>query len=474
MKNSDTAKVEDLMPPPGASIQNHDTLEGKMGSLDLTNTSSTQDSESSSENPQLSTPRKRGWFSMFATPAKEGKTLKDMFNEEEGLPSPPKINGQIVDMDTNQVDKKLKRYFSSAAVGLFSKESYSKLCWIIGKGLDQVIMKEEGPIQGRLMLAQMAETLHYSRETCPLAQRFHTIYQSVGDTTYSADGLTQPEDFIRNNFAVDIWNEDSDEYEVYTIYSDREHLNIEYYTREQTWGNCHSQGPIALQWLLSLWYNPQKNASDVRMIHLSRYYRNAISNKEFYKYVCKEKGGDSRVRAAALMPKTFEHLICLSNPQTYEELVSSLKECGPALVEFNELYDDFLDPKTVSYYGAVPKNSKELESGHSMLLIGVIKNLKIGFDATAIDDVTHEDNLGHPSTQVWLLLQNWWPGKPFIKVRYDYFVACNGELIFGNGGEPEELTDETYTTETGSIRRAVTTCRLDTGVVHSLVKSDQH
>ena len=81
-----------------------------------------------------------------------------------------------------------------------------------------------------------------------------------------------------------------------------------------------------------------------------------------------------------------------------------------------------------------------------------------------------EDNLGTHKTQVHLLLQNWWPGKPILKVRYDYFLRCGGTIIFSNGSKVKEATSDSYSEKTNYVRRAVTAAAMEKGCTRRGVK----
>ena len=211
------------------------------------------------------------------------------------------------------------------------------------------------------------------------------------------------------------------------------------------------------------------------MIHMSKYLRNAISNDELYHYIVEEGGGDSFARASEIMPEAFgynsNHVDLVALP--YEAYVKELKKRGHALVEMRTLYEDFLKEGQVSYEGTPPEDSKKLASGHGMLLIGVYKDTKVHPEIgnnLSPHKLKSEDNLGTPLTQVHLLLQNWWPEKPFLKVRLDYFLYCNGSLRFSNGEKVNEVTDDRYTTKTCGVRRAITAAPMENGIIRRGVK----
>ena len=392
---------------------------------------------------------------------KQGK-LREEFNKP-GRPSSPKnIEGAMVDMEIADVEKRMNEL--GFLVSMLSEDKYGKLCWIIGKGLDKIALRNKGYLHGRLVLHQILST------NKAMGKRFDSIYRSDRDNTTGPEGLLCPVEFMKEKLGVDTSSENT-----YTIYSDPNHKNVEYFSREQTWGNCHMQGPILLHWILSLWHDKDKKAGDVRMIHMSKYLRNAISNNELYDYIVEERGGSSFARAAKIMPEAFGCGIHVTNAAwKYEQFVERLKNEGPALVEMNELYTDFLEKNKVVYAGSPPKESERLESGHGMLLIGVFKDTGIHSEASnekTQQTFQQEDILGTPLTQVHLLLQNWWPEKPIIKVRLDYFNQCQGCLRFGNGEKVKEVNHYSYSTKTCGVRRAVTAPPMDKGIIHRGVKS---
>ena len=101
-----------------------------------------------------------------------------------------------------------------------------------------------------------------------------------------------------------------------------------------------------------------------------------------------------------------------------------------------------------------------------MLLIGVFKDTNVHPEVSNPNteyELKSEDNLGTDPTQVYLLLQNWWPGKPILKVRYDYFLRCGGDLIFSNGKSVNEVTSDSYSEKTNGVRRAVTAAAMEKG-----------
>jgi len=254
---------------------------------------------------------------------------------------------------------------------------------------------------------------------------------------------------------------------------------VEYFSREQTWGNCHLQGPILLHWILSLWHDKDKKAEDIRMIHMSKYLRNAISNQQFYSYIVEENGGNSSDRAVAIMPEAFsiDSTICRQEAMSFEEVVERLKTRGPALVEMYGLREDFREEGKVAYAGSPPKGSEMLESGHGMLLIGVFNDTNVHPEVSNPKSeykFKPQDNLGSPLSQVHLLIQNWWPGKPIMKMRYDYFLECGGILIFSSGEKVKEVNNDSYSAKTNRVRRAVTAAAMETGTRRRLVKSLDH
>ena len=168
-----------------------------------------------------------------------------------------------------------------------------------------------------------------------------------------------------------------------------------------------------------------------------------------------------------MMPEAFGKPIVQYNLFTFEELVRDLRERGPALVEMQNLHSDFLLDGKLAYAGGPPEGAEQLESGHAMLLIGVHNDTNTHpklHQPDAEFKFAPEDNLATPPTRIHLLLQNWWPEKPILKVRLDYFRRCGGRIVFaGNGEKTAKATVDSYSTKTNGIRRAVTSPAMEKG-----------
>jgi len=444
-------------------LEKKDTLttEGSGGSQDDPSPTSSDNNPDSFFAKAAETPKKVATvferIGLF-TP-RQGK-LKDEFGIP-GRPSPPKnSDGAIVEMEIADAEIRINNL--GFFVATLSADWYGKLLWIIGKGLDKVILQRKGFFSGRATVLKMLNS------STAVGQRFNTIYKYDGDDKFESENLINPLQFMKDSLGVEAPNENA-----YTIYSDPDHGNMEYFCREQTCGNCHMQGPLLLHWILSLWHDPDKRANDVRMIHMSKYLRNAVPNDQLYSYIVEEDGDFSLKTAVRIMPEAFGISTNCGGVMSFDEVVERLKTRGPALVEMANLSEDFQEKGTVVYAGSPPTESKKLDSGHGMLLIGVFKDTNVhpAVSNPAAEYVfKSEDNLGTDQTQVHLLLQNWWPGKPFLKVRYDYFLHCGGTLIFSNGNKVNEVTSDSYSEKTNGVRRAVTAAAMEKGNMRRGVK----
>lgn len=385
--------------------------------------------------------------------------LADLFVGKNGVPSPPSIkrrNSEMkietvnVEMSIQAVDCRMAKLTNRFDRASLTEETYTKLAYAIGKDLDLEIIGRQpnGDGNGRKIFMSLLDT------TTGVGERFDAIYRSDGDEFFSQPAGKQ------NGWHMEFLQMYLPEYrnnnsKSYTIFTDRDHGNLEFFDREQLWGNCHLQAPILLQWYLTLWQNANLSADKARIIDLSKYIRNAFSSPVLYNYIVEEKGEVTRVQARRIMPEAFgNEAIFLSSPRrmTFDSLTERLKERGPAIAEMPTLKQSFLDDiNDVSRGGSKRQfvlegtSTGEEIGGHGLLLVGLHEKATL------------------EGPQLYLLLQNWWKGKPFISVHLDYFLACGGELVFSNGDKVEPVTDTTYTKLTESIRCAVSSPHLEKG-----------
>ena len=85
-----------------------------------------------------------------------------------------------------------------------------------------------------------------------------------------------------------------------------------------------------------------------------------------------------------------------------------LKE-QPALVSSFVVMNDFYDSKFVRFTSPDLKCWPDEERTHAMVLVGMRKST---------------------SGEYYFLLQNWWRGRYFIEVSYDYFTFCQPRITF--------------------------------------------
>lgn len=72
------------------------------------------------------------------------------------------------------------------------------------------------------------------------------------------------------------------------------------------------------------------------------------------------------------------------------------------------------------------------------------------------------DHVGrsHPATEEYFLLQNYWPDKPLLENRQNYFFACEGQLGFISG-RVKPAVDAAFSARTHKVRYAVTSPSLE-------------
>jgi hypothetical protein len=374
------------------------------------------------------------------------KKLSGLFPlHDKTVPSPPKVNGNVVEMEIDEVKSRMWKLGIPPL--LLSDYAFKKLAYIIGKGLDVQIEAEKAWYQSTLIII-----LALLNEWTPMGKHFAALFRSEGDTLWAS-----PEDakslsfdaFLLENLPV--WIDVNGC--TYDIFRDPSHPNMEVFYRLQTSGNCYLQAPILMHWYLSLWRDLVMTPEAVGIIDLSKFVRNTFSPEYFHDYIVKDTGGDPRQIAKKLIPDNRLYLI--EGTASFDRIVCMLKDWGPALVVMRELHFDFHDDNTFEYYGR-PFGEK---SGHAMVLVGVRQ---------AFDPVSNKP-LG-----VYYLFQNFWAAKPFVSVKQDYFIASSGELYFMQGGPIKPACGETYSQQTGSFRCAVTSSYLERAVQRPRLPSEYH
>jgi hypothetical protein len=361
--------------------------------------------------------------------------LRSLFaDDDESCPSPPKINGEEVDMDISEVESRMR------GLGMIfpwllkstSQEKYKKLAYAIGKGLDLEIKKKHW------WFNWLPLTLHLLDENKPIGMRFEALYRSDRDKTCEspADANTTAYHQVVDTH-LSRWNIRTEN--AYTVFRDEDHENMQVFSRLQESGNCYLQAPILLHWYLSLWHDPSKNPQDVDLIHLSKYVRNTFSASRLYEYIINEEGGSTIAIARSLMEEVAGSTHTVFTNRDYTFILSLLKTRGPALADVPHLHADFHDAGRFEYSG-LPVGAT---SGHAMVLIGIRKD--------------EDDN-----DKVYYLLQNFWQAKPVVEVSQHYFLASGGLLQFmAENAEMAPISDRIYTERTNSVRYAVSSQYLE-------------
>ncbi|CAB9508630.1 expressed unknown protein [Seminavis robusta] len=278
------------------------------------------------------------------------------------------------------------------------------MCYLIGQNLDKEFSQGMGKFKVMELLSKKS----------PVGKRFHALYSAKGDE------LTPPKCEEKETFQLYLETH-FPEYlnsggcgghaaNHFTIFDENpDHPNMEPFYRFQLSGNCFLQAPILMLWYLALWYDKDKAAADVPLIHLSRYARNTFESKFLYEYLFNDAGGESWLVISKLITDRtrMEHMIEYTS--SYEDVLDFLKKHGPAVVELDNVpLEDFCKPNKF-HYTTLPKMDKTKKTemgGHSMLLVGVRQD---------------------EARQTFFLLQNWWEGKLFVEVRNDYLITIAGD-----------------------------------------------
>jgi len=299
-----------------------------------------------------------GEDALLETPRDTGK-LSGLFLSDAKAPSPPKINGKVVDMEVSEVGSRMRK-LGIFIPWLLSSNKYKKLDYLIGKDVDVQIIEKVPWYKRAILVFQLLN------ESSLVGQRFEALYRSDGDTLWES-----PENADTTSleiFLLDIlpeWSVDS-----YTVFRDNVHRNMEVFYRLQESGNCYLQAPILLHWYLTLWRDPDMIAQNVDLIHLSKYVPNTFTAEHLYNYVVNEEGGSAMDIAYTIMPDAayLNETVGWGRKHSYEEVLGLLKKYGPAIAEVTRLHEDFQEKWKFRYEGLPPTGPV---SGHAMLLVGV-------------------------------------------------------------------------------------------------------
>ena len=348
-------------------------------------------------------PRASTGMSDATSPNERASVAPDVFPEDDtSCPSPPCKNRNMYIHLVHERMRPLLWFRSPEYLEINEPDRYKKMCYLLGQNLD----KELGKIKVMQLLSKKS----------PVGKRFQALYNTKGDelTPPKCETNETFQHYLETHFPEYLYNGGGggDDANHFTIFDENpDHPNMEPFYRFQLSGNCFLQAPILMLWYLALWYDQDKTAVDVPLIHLSRYARNTFEGKFLYEYLFNDVGGESWLVVSKLITDRtcMEYLIHYTC--SYELVLDFHKKHGPAVVELGNVpLEDFSKPNKFQYttFPEMDKTKKTEMGGHSMLLVGVRQD---------------------EANQAFLLLQNWWEGKLFVEVRKDYLSTTLWQAI---------------------------------------------
>jgi hypothetical protein len=396
-------------------------------SLDLSNTTPSRSltAVSSSNSSDDVSPQQDG----PSTP----KTLRDHFQTSPPTrkrPSPPHKN-----MEMSELHARMQSLIA-VSPSLFERvypALYDKLSYAIGHDLDMQFARFRGMWYTALLL----------NENTAVGKRYEALYSADGDEMSEKSkavekGIESFDEYTTNHLPE--YKENNED--VFVVFHDPDHSNMEPFYRVQLSGNCYIQAAILVHWYLNLWYDKEKKAENVRLIHLSKFVRNRMTGKELYDYIFNDTGGDSRdiLPAIAGFPKRQTQ----PHDADYAVIRESLEKYGPGLAIMTYTHEDFHEANKFRYEGT-PDGKAE---GHAVVLVGIRKN---------------------DYNETYFLLQNFWEGKQFVEVRQDYFIHSSQEASFDFIVEKFDEVDaaDVYSQKTGSMRIAQSSPLLERSIQKS-------
>lgn len=203
----------------------------------------------------------------------------------------------------------------------------------------------------------------------------------------------------------------------WTAHADLPKLKV---LRRQLSGLCYIHAPVVLQHYLCCINSKGKCGS---MIDVAKFVRDHFDSEALRSYVFEKKGGCSMQILKTITNQPYLDMISCEL-RTSPLYVKCRKNCEriaerlktkPALVSGFRVDSDFQTSNKVSFRGLVGKDHRGL---HAMLLIGA-----------------REDQSG----EYWFLLQNWWTGRFFIEVNWQYLASSDCKISFV--ANTDDLTD---------------------------------
>lgn len=219
------------------------------------------------------------------------------------------------------------------------------------------------------------------------------------------------------------WTTDSDLNEKIALfwhrYPNKQYLKV---LRCQLSGLCFFHACVVLQhYLVSI--NESNDSTNVGMLDIGKYEGSILKGKALENYLTIPHGGETISHLKKLCDLTAADLNRVDLPTINEKSTSieisarniicdrimDLLEEQPALVSSFVVMDDFYDSKDVRFTIPDLECWPDEERTHAMVLVGMRKST---------------------SGEYYFLLQNWWRGRYFIEVSYDYLTFCQPRITF--------------------------------------------
>jgi hypothetical protein len=166
---------------------------------------------------------------------------------------------------------------------------------------------------------------------------------------------------------------------------------------------CYMHAPVVTQYY-SIWNTKLKEdpgaTSDHGMIDITAQIATYFKGDDLYSHVFEDKGGDSTLFLRRILHAKSSLFGLPPEMSSYEQVADALRKYGPALVPAFLVHKDFVN-MSIHHHHGLPDEKHPID-GHSMVLVGV-----------RIDE----------AGMIYYLFQNWWPGKQFVEVSREYFLA---------------------------------------------------
>ena len=307
---------------------------------------------------------------------------------------------------------------------LSSVEQYRKLAWLVGKGVDAVLLRLYWfpRVYGTMMVTDGTK----------LGKRFSDIYNAEGDIT-TIEGKVLD---VTGNLAGVLgkinkgWATTNNE-SCFTIFGSTEHENMEIFQRYQDdFKSCYIHAPFQLDWYKVLWDNPDRSADSVPFFHASKYVRNTYTAALIHDFCVAETGGDVHHIAMQLFrPRKCQWVYVLEDEMTFDGIKSLLEEHGPMVI-LVDVPEELQKCRTRSYRGVDYELRDPTGLGHAMVVVGVRQE-----KATSIPDGHFPPETPHDieKLRTCLLIQNFWVGCELFDMDLKYFDYARGELYYVRG-----------------------------------------